>query len=143
MLKALTLNITAAMGLLALSAFVTPDPGFQGGIDNPNLQSKRCNYVPHGSGACVVKLLMEPDTSTEDLNDWCVTLTITCPAGVPPGDPGEECTSTPQCGLQSNGTTPVTIICDGQTFSVAPDVQNSKNWGDVSTDCVNALVSVS
>jgi hypothetical protein len=70
---------------------------------------------------------------------YCIKIKATCPEGIPPNDPGEECESAENCDICAGFNTDVTITCDGQNFGTTPNP--GKNWGDVADDCSNLSFS--
>jgi hypothetical protein len=103
---------------------------------------KTCTFGTVGSEGCTVKIRMKIAPGSPcagGIPEYCVKIKVSCPAGIPPGDPGEDCEdeSCEYCGYTA---TPATVTCDGQAFYVRP--KTGMNWEQVAADCGNAETGI-
>jgi len=111
-----------------------------GGASSAN---KTCTFKNVGSEGCTVEMHMRPSGDVCALGEleMCVWLVVKCPAGIPAGDPGEECTGKANCEVcATDKGVGAEVTCDGQTFSAETDP--TKEWGDVWDDCSAAHINV-
>ena len=134
--------VLALTALASLGAASAP----QGGGPPATPWKKTCSMGVQGSEGCevTVEMRISPMTPcTPGCEEYCVKVTVKCPANIPPEDPGEECTSAEDCELCCSATRGVSVICDGQTFEAKPDDSTGKDWGDVAEDCGDLEVTAS